>query len=123
MSGKNLQFDHAGDRTQWPGEKHGRAIIQTYVPDNKVIEQASCQDYEGFFKEEILSRRIMLYPPFCSICAIGFSGPLEIAGGRRRKTFFKGFKTDSGGTIPLPSASGFGAYGEYDCKNKRKIPL
>lgn len=33
------------------GEKHGRAIIQTYVPDNKVIEQASCQDYEGFLRK------------------------------------------------------------------------
>lgn len=30
------------------GEKHGRAMIQTYVPDNPVIEQAACQDYEAF---------------------------------------------------------------------------
>lgn len=59
------------------GDKPGRAMIQTYVPDNRVIEQASCQDYNGFFSEEILNRKVMLYPPFCTICAIGFSGPLE----------------------------------------------
>lgn len=104
------------------GKSTAGPSFQTYVPDNKVIEQASCQDYEGFFKEEILSRRIMLYPPFAASAPSVFRA-FRIAGGRRRKTFFKGFKTDSGGTIPLPSASGFGAYGEYDCKNKRKIPL
>ena len=68
------------------GEKHGRAMIQTFVPDNKVIWQAACQDYEAFFREEILGRKVMLYPPFCSICAIGFSGPVEsqVIGAARR---------------------------------------
>ncbi len=82
------------------GEKHGRAIIQTYVPDNKVIEQASCQDYEGFFKEEILSRRIMLYPPFCSICAIGFSGPLESQVVGAAKRFLRDLKQTAAAQYP-----------------------
>lgn len=59
------------------GEKHGRAMIQTFVPENRVIEQASCQDYDSFYEEEILGRKVMLYPPFCSFCAIGFTGPME----------------------------------------------
>ncbi|MDD3193280.1 MAG: primosomal protein N' [Oscillospiraceae bacterium] len=74
------------------GQKHGRALIQTFVPDNAVIEEASCQDYDAFFKDEILGRKVMLYPPFCSICAIGFSGPMEsqVIGGAKR--FLKDLK-------------------------------
>ena len=54
MPRANVQPDYAGSGSSGRGEKHGRAMIQTYVPDNPVIEQAACQDYEGFFREEIL---------------------------------------------------------------------
>ena len=51
----------------------GRAIIQTYTPDNKIIEMASKQDYISFYEEEIANRRTLLFPPFCDLCVIGFS--------------------------------------------------
>ncbi len=82
------------------GEKHGRAMIQTFVPDNKVIEQASGQDYEGFFREEILGRKIMLYPPFCSICAIGFSGPMESQVIEAARRFLKDLKQTAAREFP-----------------------
>ena len=82
------------------GEKHGRAMIQTYVPDNPVIEQAACQDYESFFQEEILGRKVMLYPPFCSICAIGFSGPLESQVIGAAKRFLKDLKQTAAEKYP-----------------------
>lgn len=82
------------------GEKHGRAMIQTYVPDNPVIEQAACQDYEGFFREEILGRKVMLYPPFCSICAIGFSGPMESQVIGAAKRFLKDLKQTAAEKYP-----------------------
>lgn len=56
-------------------EKPGRAFIQTFTPENPVIELAASQDYSGFYKEEIASRQIHLYPPFCDMMGIGFSGP------------------------------------------------
>lgn len=59
------------------GEKKGIAIIQTFVPDHYVLELASKQDYEGFFEQEIATRKVMTYPPFCDICVIGFSSPIE----------------------------------------------
>ena len=98
-------------------------MIQTYVPDNPVIEQAACQDYEGFFREEILGPGVMLYPPFCSICAIGFSVTDGIAGHWSSKTVFKGSEADCGGKISRPAFEGAGPHREYDCENKRKIPL
>ncbi|MBC8585721.1 replication restart helicase PriA [Youxingia wuxianensis] len=55
-------------------EKAGRAYIQTFTPENPVIALAAAQDYEGFYQEEIESRKIHLYPPFCDMVGIGFSG-------------------------------------------------
>ncbi len=55
----------------------GRAIIQTYSPDNDVIRYAANQDYDAFYAYEIDFRKGMLYPPFCDICNVGFSGEKE----------------------------------------------
>jgi primosomal protein N' (replication factor Y) len=47
-----------------------RAIIQTTDPENSVISLAKAQDYDAFYKEEILTRKLMTYPPFCDICMV-----------------------------------------------------
>ena len=59
------------------GEAPGRAFIQTWTPEHPIISFAARQDYNGFYSQEILSRRLHLYPPFCAICGIGFSGEAE----------------------------------------------
>ena len=59
------------------GERPGRAIIQTFTPENPVIALASAQDYEGFYKSEIPLRRVMEYPPFADICMIGIVSTKE----------------------------------------------
>lgn len=56
------------------GGLEGRAIIQTFEPENPIIELAAAQDYNEFFKNEIRLRRSMLYPPFADICVIAFIG-------------------------------------------------
>ena len=55
-------------------QKAGRAFIQTFTPENPVIALAAAQDYDSFYEEEIESRRLHLYPPFCDMAGIGFSG-------------------------------------------------
>ncbi len=55
----------------------GRAIIQTVEPDHPVLNLAAAQDYKAFFQQEIGFRRLCLYPPFCSVCVLGFSGAKE----------------------------------------------
>ncbi len=52
------------------GENAGLAIIQTVSPESNLIELASSQDYESFYKEEILTRKLMVYPPYCDICLV-----------------------------------------------------
>ena len=54
------------------GELPGRAYIQTTDPDHYILEQAARQDYEGFYADEIVGRKIGLYPPYCSLCLVGF---------------------------------------------------
>ncbi len=56
------------------GKKKGRAVIQTVSPDNHIIEIASKQDYKKFYASEINLRKALVYPPFCDLCEVGFSG-------------------------------------------------
>ena len=54
------------------GKDKGRAIIQTFTPENPIISLAARQDYDAFYNSEIALRRAMLYPPFATICLVGF---------------------------------------------------
>lgn len=53
--------------------KKGRAIIQTYNPDDEVIIHSSRQDYKGFYSDEIETRMMLLYPPFSEFINFVFS--------------------------------------------------
>ncbi len=46
------------------------AVIQTQNTEDDVISLASKQDYVSFYNEEILTRKLMIYPPFCDICML-----------------------------------------------------
>lgn len=59
------------------GDTEGRAVIQTYQPDNKTINLAKEQDYVGFYENEINYRSQMQYPPFCDIVYILVHGTDE----------------------------------------------
>ena len=59
------------------GEKPGRAIIQTFTPQNPVIRMASRQDYDGFYAEEIELRRLQNCPPFSDIVTVTVSAEDE----------------------------------------------
>ena len=52
------------------GDTAGKAIIQTLNPDSELIELAKQQDYIGFYNQEILTRKLMVYPPYCDICMV-----------------------------------------------------
>lgn len=44
-------------------EKPGLAIIQTYQPEHYAVTCAAAQDYGTFYRQEILYRKLMHYPP------------------------------------------------------------
>ena len=45
------------------GDIPGNVVIQTYQPENYAVQYASAQDYEGFYREEMNYRSLLLYPP------------------------------------------------------------
>ena len=52
------------------GSEPGEVVIQTYNPEHYSILTAAKEDYEGFFKNEMAFRRMMLYPPVANILVI-----------------------------------------------------
>ena len=61
------------------GESAGRAMIQTMVPNHRVIDLAAKQDYDAFYDLEIGLRRVQGLPPFGDITQITFTGQDEAA--------------------------------------------
>ena len=59
------------------GKMRGRAVIQTYSPENPVIGFSKEQDYEGFYESEIAYRKMFGYPPFSNIVCVSFSSKNE----------------------------------------------
>lgn len=52
----------------------GEVILQTYNPDNKVLNYVKSNDYEGFFKYELGIRKVLFYPPYSYIALIKVVG-------------------------------------------------
>ena len=52
------------------GENKGKAIVQTMNTDSNLLEMAEKQDFDAFYEEEILTRKLMIYPPYCDICLV-----------------------------------------------------
>ncbi len=59
------------------GSKPGRAVIQTYTPENETIKQAARQDYLDFYRSELELRRIQNLPPYTELFAVSASGQVE----------------------------------------------
>ncbi len=59
------------------GDKRGRAVIQTYMPENQTLELAKSQNYLSFYNEEIQLRKSLNFPPFCDIVSILLTGENE----------------------------------------------
>jgi len=56
------------------GEQEGRAVIQTFTPDNELIALAANQDYFGFYEREMDIRRLSSAPPIKEMISITVSG-------------------------------------------------
>jgi len=59
------------------GSKAGRAVIQTFMPENEVIRLAAKQDYMAFYKREIPARKVIGCPPICDMFTVTVSGQDE----------------------------------------------
>lgn len=60
-------------------EKPGRAVIQTFTPENETIRQAAAQDYDSFYASELGVRRLTGAPPFSEMYVLTATGKDESA--------------------------------------------
>jgi len=83
----NLPDFRAGERTfnlltqvagrAGRGEAEGEVIIQTYNPEHYSILAAKDHDYRSFYRQEIIFRETLAYPPFTHAATILLSGKSE----------------------------------------------
>lgn len=59
------------------GEAAGRAMIQTMVPQHRIITLAARQDYDSFYDLEIDMRKVQKCPPFGDLATVTFIGEDE----------------------------------------------
>ena len=52
------------------GDLNGKVIIQTYQPEHYSVVTSAKEDYLSFYKQEMLYRKMMKYPPQAHILAI-----------------------------------------------------
>lgn len=50
----------------------GRVIMQTFMPENPVIQMAAGHDYAAFYRAEIENRRQVGYPPFSQLVRLEY---------------------------------------------------
>ncbi|GAB6100682.1 primosomal protein N' [Halanaerocella petrolearia] len=59
------------------GDKLGQVLIQSYTPEHYSIQQAKKHNYKGFYRQEIIFREEMCYPPFTHLINIIISDQEE----------------------------------------------
>lgn len=59
------------------GRLKGKVIIQTYSPENYIIQLAAKGNYEEFYEKESAVRRLLNYPPYSNIVSILILGKNE----------------------------------------------
>ncbi|MDQ7783828.1 MAG: primosomal protein N' [Desulfomonilaceae bacterium] len=55
----------------------GKVILQTFDPDNEAIRFAAVHEFEGFFENESIPRKELLYPPFGHLILVRVEGADE----------------------------------------------
>ncbi len=59
------------------GSDPGEVVLQTYDTEHFSILAASNHDYSSFYNEESMIREAFVYPPYCNLISIHFTGPNE----------------------------------------------
>ena len=99
-------------------ERKGRAVIQTFTPENPIIRFAAKQDYEAFYQRELEIRQMQRCPPFAQLVSLTVIGSDELqilkACQQIRDLLRHGLKDTKGvdvlGPAPYPVVKAAGKY-------------
>ena len=59
------------------GDIPGEVIVQSFSPEHYAIQAAANHDYEGFYRQEIVFREELSYPPFSRLINIVSTDPVD----------------------------------------------
>jgi primosomal protein N' (replication factor Y) len=68
------------------GERPGRVILQTYLPEHPAVHFAQTHDYLGFLRSEQAARRELGYPPYSRLVALRIDASQESQASRAAET-------------------------------------
>ena len=91
------------------GELPGEVVIQSYQPEHYSIKWAAAQDYENFYKEELMYRSLGGYPPTFDMLMVQIYEKEERAGillGNRMKEYLKEYAKENRMSIIGPANAG-----------------
>ncbi len=72
--------------------KKGRVVIQTYTPDNPVIEWVVANDYQAMYQAQIDERKTYIYPPFYRLIHISLKHKNKATVNRAANYFAKSLR-------------------------------
>ena len=91
------------------GVRPGEVVIQSYQPEHYSIQWAAAQDYESFYKEELLYRSLGGYPPKANLLMIQIFDKKEDAGlqtGNKMKELLHDFALENRISMIGPAGAG-----------------
>ena len=74
------------------GAVEGEVLVQSYTPFHPALTYAMDVDMDNFYKEEIIGRQLMNFPPYRQMVIIHFRGPNEIHVQKNAEAFFAKIK-------------------------------
>lgn len=75
-SGEKI-FSWLTDIVNFALETKSLAVIQTFFPNNFVVQAATGGKYDDFYKEELENRKMLRYPPFGKLIKLAYSSSEE----------------------------------------------
>ncbi len=72
--------------------RRGHVIVQSYNPGHYAVACGIAQDYEGFYRQEIVMRRQLFYPPFSRLVKLVFHHGEENRARGNAAGFVEGFR-------------------------------
>lgn len=71
------------------GAVEGEVLVQSYTPYHPALQYAMSVDTDQFYKEEIVGRQLMNFPPYRQMVIIHFRGTNEVKVQKEADLFFK----------------------------------
>lgn len=83
------------------GDRHGEVVIQTYKPEHYVIESVATQNAASFYENELAYRRLMKYPPYCTMLSVSMLSENKECGQKCMEVVVQGIRQKFGKEITL----------------------